>query len=121
MQLVAPTGGPADEPAMRYAEMVTPSGLAEIATYADAVGAHLALVLNADGTPTSLVADAKAAGLPVHAWTLRPENEFLPEPLRSGDDPKGRGCGDVRLAAMLKAAGVAGVFTDAPLAGRSCP
>ncbi len=121
VQLVAPGEGPADEPAMRYAEMVTPTGLAEVAKYADAVGAHIALVLNPDGTPTSLVADAKAAGLAVHAWTVRPENEFLPQMLRTGDDPKGRGCGDVKLAALLKAAGVAGVFTDGPLKGRSCP
>lgn len=121
IQLVGPIGGPADEPAMRYADMITPSGLAEVAKYAAGVGAYLGMILNADGTPTSLVADAKAAGLVVHGWTLRPENEFLPPSLRSGDDPKGRGCGDVRLAQMLQAAGVAGVFTDAPLAGRACP
>lgn len=121
VQLVAPIGGPADEPAMRYAEMVTPTGLAEVAKYADAVGAHIALVLTPEGTPTSLVADAGAAGLAVHAWTVRPENDFLPVMLRTGDDPKGRGCGDVTLAAMLKAAGVAGVFSDGALKGRSCP
>ncbi|MCL9983443.1 MAG: glycerophosphodiester phosphodiesterase [Erythrobacter sp.] len=121
VQLVAPLGGPADEPAMNYAEMVTPTGLAEVAKYADAVGAHIALVLTPDGSPTALVADAKAAGLDVHAWTIRPENDFLPAMLRSGDDPKGRGCGDVKLAALLKAAGVAGVFSDGALKGRSCP
>ncbi len=121
VQLVAPGEGPADEPAMRYAEMVTPTGLAEVAKYADAVGAHIALVLNPDGTPTSLVADAGAAGLAVHAWTVRPENEFLPAMLRTGADPKGKGCGDVKLAEMLKAAGVAGVFSDGPLKLRSCP
>ncbi|RNJ63995.1 MAG: glycerophosphodiester phosphodiesterase [Porphyrobacter sp. IPPAS B-1204] len=120
VQLVAPIGGPADEPAMRYAEMVTPIGLAEVAKYADAVGAHIALVLTPEGGPTTLVADAKAAGLAVHAWTVRPENDFLPTSLRTGDDPKGRGCGDVKLAQMLMAAGVAGVFTDGPLKGRSC-
>ncbi len=120
VQLVAPGEGPADEPAMRYAEMVTPTGLAEVAKYADAVGAHIALVLNADGSPTALVADARAAGLAVHAWTVRPENEFLPAMLRTGDEPKGRGCGDVKLAALLKAAGVAGVFSDGPLKGRTC-
>lgn len=121
VQLVAPGEGPADEPAMRYADMISPTGLAEVAKYADAVGAHIGLVLNPDGTPTSLVADAKAAGLAVHAWTIRPENDFLPAMLRTGDDPKGRGCGDVRLAALLKAAGVAGVFSDGPLKGRACP
>ncbi|MFO6448172.1 glycerophosphodiester phosphodiesterase family protein [Erythrobacter sp. NE805] len=121
VQLVAPIGGPADEPAMRYADMVSPSGLAEVAKYADVVGAHIAMVLNPDGTPTSLVADAKTAGLAVHAWTIRPENEFLPEALRTGTDPRGKGCGDVRLAEMLKATGVTGVFSDGPLKGRSCP
>ncbi len=121
VQLVKPEDGPADEPAMRYIDMVTPTGLAEIAKYADAVGAHVALVLNPDGTPNALVADAKAAGLAVHAWTVRPENEFLPPMLRTGDDPKGRGCGDVKLAALLKAAGVAGVFSDGRLKGRTCP
>lgn len=120
VQLVAPLEGPADEPAMRYAEMVTPTGLADVAKYADAIGAHIALILAPDGTPTPLVTDARAAGLAVHAWTVRPENEFLPQALRSGDDPKGRGCGDVRLAAMLKAAGVAGVFSDGALKDRSC-
>jgi glycerophosphoryl diester phosphodiesterase len=79
------------------------------------------MVLKADGTPTSLVADAKAAGLAVHAWTLRPENDFLPPMLRTGEDPAGRGCGDVRLAGLLKAAGVAAVFSDAALKGRTCP
>lgn len=121
VQLVKPEDGPADEPAMRYAEMVTPTGLTEIAKYADAVGAHIGLVLTPEGTPTALVAQAKAAGLAVHAWTVRPENEFLPASLRTGDDPKGKGCGDVKLAAMLKAAGVAGVFSDGPLKGRTCP
>jgi glycerophosphoryl diester phosphodiesterase len=120
VQLVAPIGGPADEPAMRYAEMVTPTGLAEVAKYADAVGAHIALVLTPEGAPTALVADAKAAGLAVHAWTIRPENDFLPPMLRTGDEPKGRGCGDMKLAAMLKAAGVAGVFSDGALKGRVC-
>jgi glycerophosphoryl diester phosphodiesterase len=119
--LVEPLGGPADEPALRYAEMVSPTGLAEVAKYADVVGAYAGMVLNPDGTPTTLVADAKAVGLAVHAWTIRPENEFLPPMLRTGDDPKGKGCGDVKLAAMLKAAGVAGVFSDGPLRGRACP
>lgn len=121
VQLVAPGEGPADEPAMRYADMVTPTGLAEVAKYADGVGAYIAMILQPDGTPTTLVADAMAAGLPVHAWTVRPENEFLPPMLRTGDDPKGKGCGDVQLAKLLEAAGVAGVFSDGALKGRSCP
>ena len=120
VQLVAPGEGPADEPAMRYAEMVTPTGLADVAKYADVVGANIAMILAPDGTPTSLVADAKAAGLVVHAWTIRPENEFLPPMLRTGDDPKYKGCGDFRLAEMLEKAGVSGVFTDGRLLVKAC-
>ncbi len=111
VQLVKPESGPADEPDMRYVEMITTSGLAEIATYADAIGAHIGLILNQDGTPTSLVADAKAAGLDVHGWTLRPENAFLPASLRLGGSDSSRGNG-AALYAMLVRAGVSGVFTD---------
>lgn len=113
VQLVSTEGGPADEPAMRYADMVTPSGLAEIATYADAVGANIGLVLDATGQATSLIADAQAAGLLVHAWTLRKENAFLPAALRIGDSEAGTG-NSVALFALLRKAGVEGVFTDDP-------
>ncbi len=113
VQLVAASGGPADEPETGYAAMISPAGLAETAKYADAVGADVRLVLNADGSPTTLVADAKAAGLEVHAWTLRKENAFLPPPLRSGEGEASRGCPEM-LWQMLARAGVAGVFADDP-------
>ena len=113
VQLVKPEDGPADEPAMRYADMIAPSGLAEVATYADAVGAHIGLVLKPDGTPTSLVKDARAAGLQVHAWTVRKENVFLPPALRKGNAEGAKG--DMgKLLSLLRAAGVTGVFTDDP-------
>lgn len=106
-----------------YAELATPAGLAEIATYADAIGPNKALVIprDADGRlrpPTTLVADAHAAGLQVHPWTFRRENVFLPADFRSGDvtDPAFlNGPGDLRaeIAAFL-AAGVDGVFSDNP-------
>ncbi|OBX19726.1 glycerophosphodiester phosphodiesterase [Erythrobacter sp. QSSC1-22B] len=113
IQLVAPEGGPADEPAMRYSEMLTPTGLAEIATYADGIGAAIPLLLAPDGSATPVVADAKAAGLAVHAWTLRKENVFLPAPLRLGTNEGTIGC-DATLYAMLAAAGIDGVFADDP-------
>ena len=113
VQLVATSGGPADEPGLRYADMVTPSGLQQIATYADAVGADIALLLEAGGKPTPLVANAHAAGLRVHGWTLRKENAFLPADLRRGS---GEGVsGDYGAAwARLARAGLDGVFTDDP-------
>ena len=113
VQLVATEGGPADEPALTYAEMLSPSGLAAIAAYADAVGADMRLILGGDGKPTTLVANARAAGLDVHAWTLRKENAFLPPSLRSAGGEAA--AGDVgRLARMLGQIGVKGLFTDDP-------
>lgn len=106
-----------------YADLATPAGLAEIATYADAIGPNKALVIprGADGRllpPTPLVADAHAAGLRVHPWTFRRENVFLPADFQAGDpaDPTfSRLPGDLRaeIAAFL-AAGVDGLFSDNP-------
>jgi glycerophosphoryl diester phosphodiesterase len=74
-------GGPA------YAEMVTPAGLGEVATYADAVAPEKRMVIPRDGqdrllAPTSLVQDAHGAGLAVHVYTFRDEDSFLPANLR---------------------------------------
>lgn len=113
VQLVSADGGPADEAGMTYAEMLSESGLPRIAAYADAIGAEASLVVGADGRPTRLVAAAKAARLPVHAWTLRKENAFLPPALRKGTAEAA--AGDFAAAwALLAAAGVEGVFTDDP-------
>lgn len=113
VQLLAAEGGPADREGTGFAEMTTPAGLAQIARYADGIGAAIPLVLKPDGTPTALVRAARAAGLPVHAWTVRKENAFLPAALRR---PGGPGMpGDIGgLLRLLKAAGIAGVFTDDP-------
>lgn len=114
VQLMAPEGGPADAPEMGYGAMATPEGLAAVAKYADAIGVAIPMVLNPDGSPTSLVADAHAAGLLVHAWTLRKENAFLPPALRFGEAPSATG-NLPGLWALLKGAQVDGVFTDDPL------
>ena len=111
VQLVAAQGGPADAPAMRYADMIAPSGLAEIATYADAIGADLRVLLSESGASTGVTQAAKDAGLDVHAWTVRRENAFLPVQLRSAG---GEGAaGDLAgLVTFLEQAGVDGAFTD---------
>lgn len=110
-QIVKPTGGPVDEPDLRYAEMVSPSGLAEVAKYADILTADIRLILNVDGSQTSLVKQANDAGLVVHAWTLSPENTFLPPTLRSSGGESDYGAVD-DLARLLRNAGVEGIFTD---------
>jgi glycerophosphoryl diester phosphodiesterase len=96
-----------DHPLVRLTVGATPD-VAEIASYADAIGPHKDQVIprTEDGRlaePTSLVADAHAAGLRVHPWTFRPEPEFLPD----GVD------GDQELDCFL-ALGVDGVFADDP-------
>ena len=98
-------------------EMVSPEGLKRIASYAHGVGPDWSLVLptvdGALGPPSTLVGDARAVGLQVHPWTVRAENQFLPQALRRGENPAAHG--DVQAVfKALYAAGVNGVFSDFP-------
>jgi glycerophosphoryl diester phosphodiesterase len=81
VQLVSATG---------RVDLVTGTGLRRVAEYADAVGVDKELV------SPGLVADAHAAGLQVHVWTLRDETDSIE---------------DTRA---LVGAGVDGIFTDHP-------
>lgn len=112
VQLIAPEGGPVDEPEMRYAEMLSAQGLEEIAAYADGIGPWLGHVLDPETMqPTALVAEAHAAGLKVHPWTLRKENGFLPSALQGNGGPSGDGQYLLLWQAAL-ASGADGYFTD---------
>ncbi|WP_448663239.1 glycerophosphodiester phosphodiesterase [Sphingomonas sp. CJ20] len=113
IQLLASESGPADHAAPSYAAMVTPDGLRAIADYAYGIGPDTAMILPASGTPTTLVADAHAAGLKLHPWTFRAENFFLLPPYRVEGGPAVHG----RLAEEIErfiALGVDGFFTDYP-------
>ncbi|HPF26997.1 MAG TPA: glycerophosphodiester phosphodiesterase [Steroidobacteraceae bacterium] len=122
VQLVAPNGQPYDfaraKDPRSYLDMLTPAGLRAIAAYADAIGPHKEMVVarEADGSagqPTGLAALARAAGLGVHVWTLRAENDFLPVDLRRGSEPGAMGDMRAEVRALLNA-GVTGVFADHP-------
>ncbi len=113
VQLIAAEGGPADDPSISYADMLTPEGMEKVARYAVGIGVAVPLLLDEQGEPTGVVARARAAGLTVDAWTLRPENPFLPQMLQMGEVPEATGCDDL-LFAMLQRAGVDGVFADSP-------
>jgi len=108
------------ELSVEFVQLLSKPGadLADIATYAEAIGPgkHLFLPRDDEGRslePTSLVADALAHGLRVHAWTFRAENRFLPLELRSSDDPNALGdvTAELRVARDL---GVDAVFCDQP-------
>ncbi len=120
VQLIDGTGAPYDFVAghdpRTYADMITPAGLEEIATYAQAIGPYKLLIIprTADGKlgePTSLVADAHAQGLLLHPWTFRAENYFLPSNLLRGTDPGAHGNLESEILPYLRA-GIDGFFTD---------
>jgi glycerophosphoryl diester phosphodiesterase len=130
--LAAPSERPYDfvvkNDARNFADMLTPAGLKEIKTYADGIGpwkpylASGAHMMGADGKPkdlngdgkiddrdrvalpvTSVVKDAHAAGLFVHAFTFRNESKRLLS--NYADDPKAE---YVKFYKM----GVDGLFSD---------
>ncbi|WP_414577688.1 glycerophosphodiester phosphodiesterase family protein [Anabaena sp. CCY 9402-a] len=92
-----------------YADLITPLGLAEIATYANGIGANKNLIIPRVGgnlsSPTTLVDDAHAAGLLVHAWTFRDEDVFLPANLQGNPEEEYR---------LFYQTGLDGVFSDNP-------
>ena len=120
--LTASEGGPADLPNVTYSQLVSPSGLKDVALYADGLGPEKIQIVPQDADTllpaTSLVKDAHAAGLVVHPWTVRAENYFLPASLRRGDAAAADYLaqpGDVTpVFKALYAAGVDGLFSDFP-------
>jgi glycerophosphoryl diester phosphodiesterase len=126
VQLINCTGRPWDFTASgdprTYADLVTPAGLDFVRSYADAIGVckDVLIPVGSDGrlgAPTPVIADAHARWLPVHAWTFRRENLFLPPSLRSSSDPNAPGDLVTEIRTFLRA-GVDGVFTDNPDLGR---
>ncbi|MBJ9720919.1 glycerophosphodiester phosphodiesterase [Acinetobacter calcoaceticus] len=106
-----------------YGDLATAQSLKDVAKYANGVGPSKNYILNFnnDGSvqTTSFITDAHAAGLKVHPYTFRPENNFLPQPLKCSDKPAER-CptGALKEFEVYFKAGVDGVFTDDPALGR---
>jgi len=118
VQLVAEEGGPFDLPDIRYADMLTATGLAEMTKYADGIGPSKNLVIprNAEGrlgAPTGIVTAAHKAGLVVHPWTFRIENVFLPADFQDGETASANGDVKAEIKTYL-ATGIDGIFSDNP-------
>ena len=125
VQLTSATGRPYDFTATgdprTYADLTTPSGLRWVARYADGLGPDKSQIVPRDAqnrllAPTSLINDAHRAGLLVHPYTFRPENNFLAADHREGNPAspeflRARGNQPAELKLFYKL-GVDGVFAD---------
>jgi glycerophosphoryl diester phosphodiesterase len=93
-----------------YRDLIASKRLTEITSYALGIGVHKNLLVPKDSnnyllSPTTLVEDAHAKNLLVHAWTFRNENVFLSANFQ--DNP----AGEYRYFYRL---GIDGVFSDFP-------
>jgi glycerophosphoryl diester phosphodiesterase len=93
-----------------YADLTTPAELARIAEYADGLGLYKRLIVPVGEdkrlkAPTSLINDAHAAGLKVHTWTFRNEDQYLA--------PDYNGSSQAEYEQFFKL-GIDGVFSDFP-------
>jgi glycerophosphoryl diester phosphodiesterase len=118
--LTSATGAPYDLASTgdprTYRDLTSAAGLRSIATWVDGIGPDKSQVIprKADGTldaPTSLVRDAHAAGLKVHPYTFRNENQFMPVDFRLGANPNDYGRAIDEQVAYLET-GIDGLFTD---------
>lgn len=93
-----------------YGDLISPSELSQIATYADAIGPSKRLIIPQGEnsrllSPTSLIQDAHNVGLGVHAWTFRNEDCFLASEYQNKPEAE--------YEAFLSL-GLDGVFSDFP-------
>ena len=121
VQLVAPTGQPFDftlaGDKRTYLDLMTDAGLARNRHLR---GCHRSAQVDGGAVrrrkaaqDTGLARRARAAGLGIHVWTLRAENEFLPAELRSSGDAAAHGDLNAEIHALLDA-GITGFFSDHP-------
>lgn len=123
-QLLA-DGRPFDQRAagsdLSYADMTTPSGLADIAGYAAAIGPDkdhyplLQAATDAMPEPSALLQAAHCAGLEVHPFTFRSDTPAGAMPIGTPQRNEGNGMRafEVELARLLQA-GIDGFFIDQP-------
>jgi glycerophosphoryl diester phosphodiesterase len=131
VQLIDAVGKPYDfavaHDPRTYADLASAQGLREISRYADGVGPNSAWIVPIDPAtgrtqaPTRFIQNAHEAGLLVHPWTFRRENNFLPVDYRQGNPASPQflnATGDIaRWMTLFYKLGVDGLFTDNSDAG----
>lgn len=122
--LVEASGAPADlvardgASARTFADHLSASGLAQLASQVDGISVNKQLLSRTDaranvtGT-TDLVDRAHAAGLTVFVWTLRAENRFLAKNFQNGSSAAQFGDW-LKEFRLILGTGVDGVFADQP-------
>jgi glycerophosphoryl diester phosphodiesterase len=122
VQLTCASGAPYDLVSQgdprTYADLMSPTGLREVSTYASWLGPEKNSVIPRDPAgyltrPSSLVQDAHRAGLKVVVYTFRDENRFLAADFRQGTDPATKGDTVGELRAFFET-GIDAVFSDYP-------
>jgi len=113
--LTAAAGNPFNDP-RSYADYLTAAGLRELSAFVAGVGPDKNQIIprnpdNTLGSPTSLVSDAHDAGLALHPYTFRAENQFLPADYQVTADPNAYGRAIDEQITFLRA-GIDGLFTD---------
>jgi glycerophosphoryl diester phosphodiesterase len=115
--LMEASGAPADQvaahgtDALRYSDYLSRDGLQELATSVDGISLDKHILLEQGGA--DVVSRAHGAGLSVFCWTLRAENEFLPDGLRRGSVGGDLGDWQSEFQTLMRM-GVDGVFADQP-------
>ncbi len=111
------SGSPADGSGKTYAEMATAKGLKDVAKYAQGVGPSkdyiVPRVANSEQAPTSFIRDAHRAGLKVHPYTFRNENQFQSAEKQNPGTPADYGKAFDEYFQFFEL-GVDGVFSDNP-------
>lgn len=122
VQLTSAAGAPYDLVAKgdprTYADIMSPAGLREVATYADWLGPEKNSVIPRDAAgfltePSRVVKHAHRAGLKVVVYTFRDENQFLAADFREGTDPNAKGDIFGEMRAFFEA-DIDAVFADYP-------
>jgi glycerophosphoryl diester phosphodiesterase len=98
---------------LTYRDELSASGMIHVAKEVDVLGLDVVTLLSRDGSGHAIVQRAHDLGMKVYAWTLRPENKFLPRDYAQGFDPKSWGRWKDYFGSVVDT-GVDGILVEQP-------